>query len=88
MTIKALSYLFVLLFTVLCANLYAQNCIIFDKYKTSADVQKTLYALQKKSPTRTSLHKIAKSPGSGLIYAIEIGKGEITFGYNSRKAGK
>jgi hypothetical protein len=87
MTKKALNYLFVLLFPLFCANLHAQNVSSLDKYKTNADVRKTLYTLQQKSPNRTSLHKIAKSSESGLIYAIEIGKGEITSNYNSQKAG-
>ncbi len=67
-------FLLVLLFLVSFNDLQAQNGITFDKYKTNAEVQKTLNMLQQKAPSRVSLHKIAVSPGGEPVYLLEIGK--------------
>lgn len=61
-------------FLSLCITLQAQTDLQFDKYKTNAEVQKALNALQQKSPARSLLHQIAVSPGGETIQVLEIGK--------------
>ncbi len=63
-----------LLIVSLSLNLQAQNSVRFEKYKTNAEVQKSLNDLQQNSPNRTTLHKIAESPGGEPVYVLEIGK--------------
>ncbi|MEI7830390.1 MAG: M14 family metallopeptidase [Prolixibacteraceae bacterium] len=67
-------FLLALPFLAVGVILHAQNGITSNKYKTNSEVQKTLTELQQKSPSRTTLHKIAESPGGEPIYVLEIGK--------------
>ena len=74
MTKNALHYLLVLTFFLSSTNLQAQNGITFEKYKTNAEVQKTLNSLQQRAPNSVALHKIGESPGGEPLFVLEIGK--------------
>lgn len=56
-----------------CTYLKAQNSIVFNKYRTNAEVQQVLNALLQKSPGNTKLHRIAESPGGTAVDVLEIG---------------
>jgi len=71
---NALSSLLVMLILICFTNLQAQNGITFEKYKSNAEVQKTLNSLQQKAPGSVGLHKIAESPGGEPLFVLEIGK--------------
>jgi len=57
------------------SDLQAQKGVSFDHYKNNAEVQKALSALMSKGGERTTLHKIAVSPGGEPVFVLEIGKG-------------
>lgn len=56
-----------------CTYLNAQPPVVFDKYRTNAEIQQTLNALKLKEPVRTKLHHIAESPGGVSVDVLEIG---------------
>jgi hypothetical protein len=71
---NVLSSLWVITSLVFCADLFAQTEVTFDKYKSNAEVQKSLINLQQKSPAKSALHRIADSPGGEPVMVLEIGK--------------